>query len=79
MDASLHPVAADLPQSPRVALLRAGGLSTVSRGSLSLDVYSQARKGAKRQAQQRVVEMILPERFEDAAPAICLEGARVRE
>jgi integrase len=39
----------------------------------TLDVYSQARKAAKRQAQQRVVQMILPERFEDAVPAISLE------
>ena len=45
----------------------------------TLDVYSQARKGAKRQAQQQVVQMILPEKFEDAASAISLEGARVRE
>jgi integrase len=42
----------------------------------TLDVYSQARKGAKRHAQQRVVQMILPENFDDAVPAISLEGAR---
>lgn len=30
-----------------------------------LDVYSQARKAAKRQAQGRVVQMILPETFDD--------------
>jgi integrase len=42
----------------------------------TLDVYSQARKGAKRQAQQRVVQMILPENFDDAVPEILLEGAR---
>jgi stress-induced morphogen len=36
----------------------------------TLDVYSQARKGAKRHAQQRVVQMILPENFDDAVPAI---------
>ena len=42
----------------------------------TLDVYSQARKGAKRQAQQRAVQMILPENFDDAVPEILLEGAR---
>ena len=42
----------------------------------TLDVYSQARKGAKRQAQQRVVQMILPEIFDDAVPEISLESAR---
>ena len=42
----------------------------------TLDVYSQARKAAKRQAQQRVVQMILPETFDDAVPAISLGGAR---
>jgi stress-induced morphogen len=42
----------------------------------TLDVYSQAWKGAKRQAQQRVVQMILPENFDDAVPEISLEGAR---
>ena len=41
----------------------------------TLDVYSQTRKGAKRQAQQRVVQMILPEKFDDPVPAISLEGA----
>ena len=41
----------------------------------TLDVYSQARKGAKRQAQQRVVQMILPETL-NALPAISLAGAR---
>jgi integrase len=42
----------------------------------TLDVYSQARKGAKRHAQERVVQMILPESFEDAVPAISLEGTQ---
>ncbi len=42
----------------------------------TLDVYSQARKGAKRQAQQRVVQMILPENFNDAVLEISLESAR---
>jgi integrase len=42
----------------------------------TLDVYSQARKEAKRHAQQRVVQMILPENFDDAVPAICGGGAR---
>ena len=42
----------------------------------TLDVYSQARKGAKRQAQQRIAQMILPEKFDDPVPAISLEGAR---
>jgi integrase len=32
----------------------------------TLDVYSQERKSAKRHAQQRVVQMILPENFDDA-------------
>jgi site-specific recombinase XerD len=40
----------------------------------TLDVYSQARKAAKRQAQERVVQMTLPETFDDAVPAISLEG-----
>jgi site-specific recombinase XerD len=39
-------------------------------------VYSQARKAAKRHAQQRVVQMVLPENFDDAVPAIC--GGRAR-
>jgi integrase len=39
----------------------------------TLDVYSQARKGAKRQAQERVVQMILTESSDDAIPAISLE------
>ena len=47
-----------------------------ARSRFTLDVYSQARKGAKRQAQQRVVQMILPENFDDAVPEISLEGAR---
>jgi len=38
----------------------------------TLDVYSQPRKGANRPAQQRVVQMILPEKFDDAVPAISL-------
>ena len=42
----------------------------------TLDVYSQARKREKRHAQQRVVQMILPENFDDAVPEISLEGAR---
>jgi site-specific recombinase XerD len=42
----------------------------------TLDVYSQARKGVKRHAQQRVVQMILPENFDDAVPEILLEAAR---
>jgi stress-induced morphogen len=42
----------------------------------TLDVYSQARKGPKRHAQQRVVQMILPDNIDDAVPAISLEGAR---
>jgi hypothetical protein len=42
----------------------------------TLDVYSQARKAAKRQAQQRVVQMILPKNFDDPVPEILLEGAR---
>jgi stress-induced morphogen len=42
----------------------------------TLDVYSQARKGAKRQAQQRIVQMILPEKVDDPVPAISLERAR---
>jgi integrase len=42
----------------------------------TLDVYSQARKGAKRHAQQRVVRMILPENFDDAVPTVCGGGAR---
>jgi hypothetical protein len=35
----------------------------------TLDVYSQARKAANRHAQQRVVQMSLPEKFDDAVPA----------
>jgi hypothetical protein len=42
----------------------------------TLDVYSQARKAAKRQAQERVVQMILPETIDDAAPAISLGGTQ---
>ncbi len=42
----------------------------------TLDVYSQARKREKRHAQQRVVQMILPENLDDAVPEISLEGAR---
>ena len=42
----------------------------------TLDVYSQARKGAKRQAQERVVQMILTEGSDDAIPAISLEGTQ---
>jgi integrase len=40
----------------------------------SLDVYSQAQKGAKRRAQQRIVQMILPECIDNAVPEISLEG-----
>ena len=36
----------------------------------TLEVYSQARIVAKRQAQQRVVQMILPEEAETADPVI---------
>jgi site-specific recombinase XerD len=42
----------------------------------TLDVYSQARKGAKRLAQERVVQMILTESSDDAIPAISLEGTQ---
>jgi integrase len=42
----------------------------------TLDVYSQARKREKRHAQQRVVQMILPENFDDVMAEISLEGAR---
>jgi len=37
---------------------------------VTLEVYSQARNAAKRQAQERVVQMILPVQPEDAARAI---------
>jgi integrase len=37
---------------------------------MTLDVYSQARKAAKRQAQGRLVQMILPDQPDDAVPAI---------
>jgi hypothetical protein len=42
----------------------------------TLDVYSQARKAAKRQAQERVVQMILPQTIDDAVPAISLGGTQ---
>jgi integrase len=42
----------------------------------TLDVYSQARKATKRQAQERVVQMILPETIDDAVPAISLGGTQ---
>jgi hypothetical protein len=42
----------------------------------TLDVYSQTRKGAKRQAQQRVVQLILPENCDDAVAEILREGVR---
>jgi stress-induced morphogen len=42
----------------------------------TLDVYSQARKAANRHAQQRLVQMILPEKFDDAVLAISLEGTQ---
>jgi site-specific recombinase XerD len=42
----------------------------------TLDVYAHARKAAKRQAQQRLVQMILPDAFNDVIPAISLESAR---
>jgi integrase len=41
-----------------------------------LDVYSQARKAAKKQAPERVVQMILPETIDDAVPAISLGGTQ---
>ena len=42
----------------------------------TLDVYSQARKGVRRQAQERVVQMILTESSDDEIPAISLEGTQ---
>src|SRR6202795_2884930 len=42
----------------------------------TLDVYSQAGKGAERQGEQRVVQMILTESSDDAIPAISLEGTQ---
>jgi integrase len=42
----------------------------------TLDVYSQARKAAKRQAQERVVQMVLPEMIDEAVPAIALGGTQ---
>jgi hypothetical protein len=36
----------------------------------TLEIYSQARIIAKRQAQQRVVQMILPEESEPSDPVI---------
>jgi integrase len=42
----------------------------------TLDVYSQARKAAKRQAQERVVQMVLPETIDDAVPSISLGGTQ---
>ncbi len=47
----------------RPAALKAGSRCT-------LEVYSQARIVAKRQAQQRVVQMILPEEAETSDPVI---------
>jgi hypothetical protein len=40
------------------------------------DSYICGINQKKRQAQQRVVQMILPENFDDAVPEILLEGAR---
>jgi integrase len=37
---------------------------------MTLEVYSQARNAAKRQAQGRLVQMILPDQPDDAVPAI---------
>jgi integrase len=37
---------------------------------VTLEVYSQARNTAKRQAQERIVQMILPMQQDDAVPAI---------
>jgi integrase len=42
----------------------------------TLDIYSQAPKAAKRQAQERVVQVILSETFDDPLPAISLGGTR---
>jgi len=41
---------------------------------VTLEVHSQARSAAKRQAQERVVQMIFPVQPEDAAPAISYGG-----
>jgi integrase len=43
----------------------------------TLDVYSQARKREKRHAQQRVVQMILPENFDDVVPEISVSARRI--
>ena len=43
---------------------------------VTLEVYSQARNAAKRQAQERVVQMIFPVQPEDAAPAISYGGSQ---
>jgi hypothetical protein len=50
------------------------GAHAACQQPIHTDVYSQARKGAKRQAQQRIVQMILPETLNDAVPVISLEG-----
>jgi integrase len=41
-----------------------------SSSRMTLEVYSQARNAAKRQAQGRLVQMILPDQPNDAVPAI---------
>ncbi len=43
---------------------------------VTLDVYSQARNAAKRQAQERVVQMILPMQQDDVVPAISYGGSQ---
>ena len=44
-------------------------------GSRSMSIRRHGER-EKRHAQQRVVQMILPENFDDAVPEISLEGAR---
>jgi integrase len=43
---------------------------------VTLEVYSQARNAAKRQAQERVVQMIVPTQQDDAVPAISYGGSQ---
>ena len=43
----------------------------------TLEVYSQARITAKRQAQQRVVQMILREELDTPVPAIQYGGSQL--
>jgi hypothetical protein len=38
---------------------------------VTLDVYSQARNPSKRQAQERIVQMIRFQQADNAVPAIC--------